>query len=101
VVCIVDNPGHELIPGTNVDATIRTSVVEGAIVIPKEALRRDAQGDYVFVLAGDTLERRAVKTGHASITHVEIATGLAPGDAVALPSDLPLAAGQRVTPTGL
>ena len=101
VVCIVDNPGRELIPGTNVDASIRTSVVENAVVVPKEALRHDSQGDFVFRLAGDALERRDVKTGHASITHVEISTGLAPGDAVALPSDVALVPGLKVTPTGI
>jgi HlyD family secretion protein len=98
VVCTIGNPGHELIPGTNVDVVIRTAVVDNALVIPKEALRHDQQGDYVFVLSGDTLERRAVKTGHSSVTQVQIAEGLADGDAVAMPSDLPLRSGERVTP---
>ena len=41
---------------------------EGALVIPKEALRHDAQGDYVYTLKDGTLERRAVKKGIAGIT---------------------------------
>lgn len=98
VICWIDNPGHELIPGTNVDATIRTAVVENALVIPKETLRRDTQGSFVFRLDGDTVERRAVKTGNSSISEVQVTEGLNQGDAVAMPTDVPLKAGDRVTP---
>ena len=98
VICWIDNPGHELIPGTNVDAVIRTAVVDQALVIPKETLRHDAQGDYVFLLKGDAVERRPVTTGVASISEVQITGGLAEGDQVALPSDIPLQPGDRVTP---
>jgi HlyD family secretion protein len=97
VICSIANQGRALIPGTNVNAEIRTAVVEGALVIPKEALRHDQQGDYVYVLKGDVIERRAVKKGIASITQVQVAEGLNEGDAVALPSDVPLKPGDRVT----
>ena len=97
VLCIIENPGRELVPGTNVDAEIRTAVVESALVIPRETLRHDANGDYVFALKGDTVERRPVKTGTSSIALVQVAEGLAEGDAVALPSDNPIKAGDRVT----
>lgn len=98
VICWIDNPGHELIPGTNVDAVIRTAVVEHALVIPKETLRHDAQGDYVLLLKDEAVERRSVTTGVASISEVQITGGLAEGDEVALPSDTPLQPGDRVTP---
>jgi HlyD family secretion protein len=98
VLCIIENPGRELIPGTNVDAEIRTAVVDNALVIPREALRHDAGGDYVLVLKGDAAERRPVKAGASSVTQVQIAEGLSEGDAVAMPSDVPLKAGDRVAP---
>jgi len=96
VVCIIENPGRELIPGTNVDAEIRTAVVDNALVIPRETLRHDAGGDYVLTLGGETVERRAVKTGNSSVTLVQVTEGLADGDCVALPSDTPVKAGDRV-----
>ena len=96
VVCTIENPGHELIPGTNVDAEIRTAVVNNALVIPREALRHDAAGDYVLALQGETVERRPVKTGTSSVTLVQVVDGLAEGDAVAMPSDLPPKPGDRV-----
>ena len=93
VVCVIENPGHDLIPGTNIDAEIRTAVVDNALVIPKETLRRDAAGDYVFVLRDGTIERRAVKTGIATVTQVQVTEGLSDGDGVALPADVPLKPG--------
>ncbi|HEY7391453.1 MAG TPA: efflux RND transporter periplasmic adaptor subunit [Bryobacteraceae bacterium] len=98
VICVIANPHRELLPGTNVDASIRTAVVENAIVIPKETLRRDAAGSYVYRLNGDAVERRAVKTGTSNISLVQIVEGLAEGDLVALPSDTSIKAGDRVTP---
>ena len=85
VICVIDDPGHLLIPGTNVDATIRTSVVENALTIPKETLRHDAARDYVFLLKGDAIEERRVKTGNSSVTRIQVSEGLADGDAVAMP----------------
>jgi HlyD family secretion protein len=98
VICWIDNPGHQLIPGTNVDAVIRTAVVENALVIPKETLRHDSQGNYVLLLKDDAVERRPVSTGVTSISDVQVTGGLAEGDEVALPSDTPLHPGDRVTP---
>ena len=97
VVCSIANEGRALIPGTNVNAEIRTAVVENAMVIPKETLRHDAQGDYVLALKGGAVERRAVKPGASSITLVQVLEGLGDGDAVALPSETPLKDGDRVT----
>ncbi len=97
VICSIPNEGRVLIPGTNINAEIRTAVVEGALVIPKETLRHDAQGDYVFVLQEGAIARRAVKKGTSSITLVQITEGLAESDVVALPADIPLKSGDRVT----
>jgi HlyD family secretion protein len=99
VVCSIVNEGRALIPGTNVNAEIRTAVVENALVIPKETLRHDAQGDYVFALQGDAIARRPVKKGASSLTMVQVLEGLSDGDAVALPSEIPIKSGDRVTAT--
>jgi multidrug efflux pump subunit AcrA (membrane-fusion protein) len=72
VLCTVDNANRELAAGANVNAEIRTAVVENALVIPKEALRRDAGGEYVLRLNGDRVERRAVRQGASSVTSVQI-----------------------------
>jgi HlyD family secretion protein len=97
VICTIENPGRELIPGTNVDAEVRTAVAESALIIPREALRHDAAGDYVLVVNNDILERCSVSTGVANVTQVQITGGLADGAAVVLPSEGTLQPGERVT----
>lgn len=98
VVCVIENPGRDLIPGNNVDAEIQTAVSDHALVIPKETMRHDAQGDYVFLLRGPVVERRNVKTGISNVTQTQITEGLAEGDSIALPTDVPLKPGERVQP---
>ncbi len=98
VICTIRNPGRELAPGANVNAAIRTAVAKDALVLPKEALRRDNEGSFVYVLQDGAIARRAVTTGTSSITRVEIASGLREGEPVALASDPPLAPGDRVNP---
>ena len=80
------------------DAHIRTATVANALTIPKECLRRDANGVGVFALHGDRLEWRTVRTGVSSVTRVQIVAGLAEGDRVALPTELTLVNGEMVTP---
>ncbi|MDR3698202.1 MAG: efflux RND transporter periplasmic adaptor subunit [Candidatus Sulfopaludibacter sp.] len=99
VVCTIENPGRDLIPGTNVDAEIRTAVSGNALVIPKETLHHDATGDYVFALKGDAVERRNVKTGNSTVTLVQVLEGLAEGDLVALPGETSVKSGDRVAPS--
>jgi len=98
VICIIENPGRDLIPGTNVDAEIRTAVAKDALVIPKETLHRDAAGDYVLVRRGGAVERRAVKTGNSTVTLAQVVEGLSEGDEVAMPGEIVLKPGDRVTP---
>ena len=98
VLCTIDNPGHELVPGTNIDAEIRTSVVEGALTIPREALRREMGAIGVYVLEGDAIHWRKVETGSSSVTRVAITQGLKEGEGVALPTEQPLKEGEQVAP---
>lgn len=97
VLCTIENPRRELVPGTNVNAEIRASVAAAALTIPKEALRRDANGTGVFALEGSTVHWRPVKAGSASISRVQILEGVTEGNSVALPTSFTLHDGQRVT----
>ena len=100
VLCTIDNPGRVLLPGTNVDAHIRTASVDHALTMPKECLRRDANGVGVFELRGGRLAWRTVRAGASSVTRVQILDGLAEGGEVALPTELALHDGEIVTPLG-
>jgi HlyD family secretion protein len=80
VLCIIDNPGPELYPGANVNASIRSRSVENVLTIPKETLRRENGVEGVYLTAAGVLE------------------GLKAGDAVLLPLERPIKAGMPVKP---
>jgi len=98
VVCIIENPGRELLPGTNINAEIRSRVVENALTIPKEALRREGSQVGVLVLRGERVAWQPLVLGASSVTRTEVKTGLNDGDAVALPSEHSLSNGSAVKP---
>lgn len=99
VLCMIDNPDRELAPGANVNAEIRSSVAENALVIPKEVIRRENNVTGVYVVAGDRLSWRPVQLGISSVTRTQVISGLAEGDRVALPTDRPLSNGMQVRPS--
>ncbi len=99
VQCIIDNPDRDLLPGTNINAEIRSRIVENALTIPKESIRREQGRTGVYVLGeGDKISWRDVQLGTASVTRSEVTSGLKEGDRIALTSDRPLSRGMEVTP---
>ena len=96
VICTIDNPDLTLIPGTNVNAEIRSKVAENALTVPKEVIRRQGSELGVFSLDGDRLVWRPVHTGVSSVTRVQITEGLKQGDPVALPIERTLKTGEEV-----
>jgi HlyD family secretion protein len=99
VACVVENPGRELPPGANINASILSRVAENALVIPKEALRRENNQPGVYTLDGNRVAWRPVETGISSVTRVQVLKGLNEGDAVAAASDVALRAGLEVRPS--
>ncbi len=51
---IVPNPDHRLLPGMYVNVHLTLGQINHAWLIPQEAVLRDAQGPYVFVVGSDT-----------------------------------------------
>jgi HlyD family secretion protein len=98
VTCIIDNPNDELLPGTNVDASIVAKVVNDAVSIPKQALQTVSQQTGVWKLNGDAVSWQPVTAGVSNITSVQVKSGLQAGDRVVLPSDATLTNGMRVKP---
>jgi RND family efflux transporter MFP subunit len=59
-------------------------------LVPKAAVRTEGASSYVFVIRGETVERRAVKTGGTDGDRLEVLAGLSGGDRVVVspPADL-------------
>lgn len=94
----IANAERALPPGANINAAIRSREVSQAVTIPKESLRREGGVQGVYVLAGNVVQWRAVKLGVTNITHAQVLEGVAAGDRVVLATDVPIRAGQTVTP---
>lgn len=98
VGCVIENPQRDLIPNANINADIQATIVENALTIPKEAIRRQGSETGVFLLQGDRVVWRAASLGISSYTKSQVLSGLAEGDAVALPTERPLKNGSKVEP---
>jgi HlyD family secretion protein len=97
VICLIENPDSDLLPGTNVNAEILSQSVPNALTIPKEAVRRESSQAGVFTLDGDRLAWRKITLGVNNTTRSQV-DGLKDADPVALPTDKPLKEGMQVKP---
>lgn len=98
VGCIIENPDHDLLPNANINADIQATVIDDALAVPKEAIRRQDSQTGVLLLQGDRVEWRKVTLGISSYTRTQVISGLAAGDACALPSEKQIQSGSRVQP---
>jgi RND family efflux transporter MFP subunit len=67
------------------------------LLVPRAAIRTDAGQAVVFVVAGERLERRAVRTGDAKGDAIEVLSGLAAGEQVVVEGPADLADGRKVS----
>jgi len=95
VICVIENPDRDLLPGTNVTAEIRAESVENALTLPREAIRRELGQAGVFILSGDRVMWRKITMGIGNTTRAQV-EGVGEGDSVALPSEKPLREGMVV-----
>jgi RND family efflux transporter MFP subunit len=66
------------------------------VLAPREAVRSDATGSFVWVVTGGALRRQAVETAGERGGQVVVAKGLAGGEALVLGDDADLAEGRKV-----
>ncbi len=95
----VPNQGGELRGGTFVKGRIATGERTGVLQIPRAALLSwdvERGTGEVFVVTGDTAERRTVKTGETTADNVEVVEGLAAGEKVVVRGGFNLRPGDRV-----
>jgi HlyD family secretion protein len=95
VICAIENPDRDLLPGTNVTAEIRAESIQNALTIPREAIRRELGQAGVFVLSGDRVTWKKITMGIGNTTRAQV-EGVAEGDSIALPTEKPLKEGMIV-----
>jgi RND family efflux transporter MFP subunit len=72
------------------------AVTRPVTLVPKAAVVTEPGGSVAFVVHGDTVERRAIRTGGADGDRVEVSTGLSVGDRVVLTPPTTLKDGAKV-----
>ena len=77
--------------GATPAATLRPTTL-----VPKAAIVTDGGQAYAFIVAGETVERRAVKTGGADGDKLEVLAGLTSRDRVVVSPPATLAAGKKI-----
>jgi HlyD family secretion protein len=64
--------------------TVTEQRLDNVLTVPREALHSENGQNYVFKLQNGTLRRTPVKVGAINLTEVQVISGLAEGDVVAL-----------------
>jgi RND family efflux transporter MFP subunit len=72
------------------------AATQPATLVPRSALRTEGDAPVAFVIRGETVERRAVRTGGTDGDRIEVVAGLQPGDRVVLNPPSELTDGARV-----
>ena len=62
------------------------------VLIPSNAVARDDEGQFVYVVAGDTVARRTVRTGDNEGSRIRVLTGLNHGERVVAELNAPMLA---------
>lgn len=100
VECRIDNPGGELLPGTNVNVAIETKQLSNVLLVPKEALRNVEGVEGVFLVENNILVFRAIQLGARNVVNAIVTGGLKAGDLVALGPGGSRKPGQKVAIEG-
>ncbi len=80
----VDDARGDLLPNTNVTVTVTETQRNNVLTVPREALRTDMAGDFVYRIVGGRLIRTSVQVGVVNLTAVEVLSGLTTGEQVVL-----------------
>jgi multidrug efflux system membrane fusion protein len=98
---VVTSPTATLRAGGFARVTFETGRVNGAIVVPREAIKRTKQGTVVAVVdAEGNVSVRDVQAGAEDANGIQILSGLAAGDMVVTMSFAPPKDGSKVNVIG-
>ena len=71
-------------------------MAQSVTLVPQGAVKTDSGTTFVFLVSGQTVERRAVKIGGTDGDRVEVLAGLKGGDRVVISPPPELAAGKQI-----
>ncbi len=95
------NTDHRLWPGQFARVSIRVTTIPHALVLPNQAIQTGQDGQFVFVVKGDsTVDQQPVTTGQRIGDDVVVEKGLTSGQTIVTEGQLRLEAGTKVQTGG-
>jgi RND family efflux transporter MFP subunit len=76
----VDNPDGKLRPGTKVQIQLTTEEEQIVLTVPTLSVVREGGDSFVFILVGDTVEKRKVELGRLKELNQEVLSGVQEGE---------------------
>ena len=92
----INQPDDNLILGLDAKVSVNLGTVENVLIVPISSVNSDTQGDFVYVINNDIVEKKYVTTGMASSEEMEIKSGVEKGEKVVLTVDSSIIEGMKV-----
>lgn len=93
----LDNPRHEMRPGTYATVQLELERKTSSLLIPVQALLVEKSGSSVFGVENGKAKKKPVQVGFNDGLNAEILEGIKPDEPVALAGKQPLTDGQPIT----
>jgi membrane fusion protein, multidrug efflux system len=90
------NPGNRVLPGSFADVELILSETPDAIMIPSQAVIPELKGQRVFLYKNGTAAAQSIETGVRTDQHVQVTSGINPGDTLITSGILQLRPGMPV-----
>jgi membrane fusion protein, multidrug efflux system len=94
---VFKNPQRLVLPGAFANVSYSPGSARNSMMVPSQAIIPDAGGVKVLVLKNGLAENCRVQTGYRDQTHVEIVSGIVPGDTILTSGILQIRPGMPVT----
>ncbi|MDO3675801.1 efflux RND transporter periplasmic adaptor subunit [Paenibacillus ehimensis] len=92
----VQNADQKLKPGTRAVVQLTTEAEEQVAAVPTLSIVREESNSFVFVLQGDTVQKRKIKLGRISDAYQEVLEGVKEGEQIVTSGQHQLKDGQKV-----
>jgi multidrug efflux pump subunit AcrA (membrane-fusion protein) len=92
----VANPDGSFKPGSRVQLQLTSPEEELALAVPGLSIVREGSDAFVFILKGDQVEKRKIKTGRIKATFQEVVEGVKADESVVVSGQHQLKDGQKV-----
>ncbi|MBU1101178.1 MAG: efflux RND transporter periplasmic adaptor subunit [Bacteroidetes bacterium] len=92
----IDNSKNQLITGITQDIIIVINETDNAIIVPRNLVKTDSGGNYVFVAVNNIAKKKYITNGVSSGLHYKVEEGLAIGDKLIVKGTAKLVDGSKI-----